>query len=132
MSATRTGEVFDYFEGREDLAAGRVRFVGRAAARIEEDYLRILRFFRFLARYGRGEPDAEAVAAIHALRDGVLRLSAERVWSEVKRIFLAYDPRSALALMEKTGVLALVTPQADIGSLMRCWRMAHRLMRCCV
>jgi poly(A) polymerase len=117
MSATRTGEVFDYFEGRADLAAGRVRFVGRAAARIEEDYLRILRFFRFLARYGRGAPDAEAVAAIQALRDGVLRLSAERVWSEVKRIFMADDPRFALALMEETGVLALVMPQADIGEL---------------
>ena len=117
MFATRTGEVFDYFEGREDLAAGRVRFVGRAAARIEEDYLRILRFFRFLARYGRGAPDAEAVAAIEALQDGVLRLSAERVWSEVKRIFMADDPRFALALMEETGVLALVMPQAEIGRL---------------
>ncbi len=64
MSATRDGEIFDYFDGRADLAAGRVRFVGQAAARIEEDYLRILRYFRFFARYGRGEPDAEAVAAI--------------------------------------------------------------------
>jgi poly(A) polymerase len=117
MSATRDGAVFDYFGGREDLAAGRVRFVGRAAARIEEDYLRVLRFFRFLARYGRGAPDDAAVAAIYALRDGVLKLSAERVWSEVKRIFMADDPREAVALMAKTGVLPLVMPQADIGRL---------------
>ena len=54
MSAARDGTVFDYFDGRADLAAGRVRFVGEARARIAEDYLRILRFFRFFARYGRG------------------------------------------------------------------------------
>ena len=73
MSATPDGREYSIIlAGREDLAAGRVRFVGRAAARIEEDYLRILRFFRFLARYGRGAPDAEAVAAIQALRDGVI------------------------------------------------------------
>ncbi len=70
MSAAQDGTVFDYFGGREDLAAGRVRFVGAAAARIEEDYLRIFRFFRFFARYGRGAPDAAAVAAITSLRDG--------------------------------------------------------------
>ena len=87
MSAAQDGTVFDYFGGREDLAAGRVRFVGTAAARIEEDYLRIFRFFRFFARYGRGAPDADAVAAITRLRDGAKSLSAERVWSELKRIF---------------------------------------------
>jgi poly(A) polymerase/tRNA nucleotidyltransferase (CCA-adding enzyme) len=114
MSVARDGAVFDYFGGREDLAAGRVRFVGVARARIAEDYLRILRFFRFFARYGRGEPDAEAVAGIRALRDGLGQLSAERVWSEVKRILVADDPRDAVALMQETGVLALVLPGADV------------------
>ena len=117
MSAARDGTVFDYFGGREDLAAGRVRFVGVAARRIAEDYLRVLRFFRFFARYGRGEPDGEAVAAIMALREGVTGLSAERVWSELKQILLADDPRVVVALMCETGVLALVLPGADVARL---------------
>ncbi len=117
MSATRDGEVFDYFGGREDLAVGRVRFVGQAAARIGEDYLRILRFFRFFARYGRGEPDAEAVTAIQALREGMKNLSAERIWSEMKLILRAQDPCPALVLMHETGVLALVLPGADVARM---------------
>jgi poly(A) polymerase len=114
MSATRDGTVHDYFGGREDLAAGRVRFVGEAATRIREDYLRVLRFFRFFTRYGRGEPDAAAVAAITALREGVKSLSAERVWSEIKLILKAADPVPALRLMAGTGVLELVLPGADV------------------
>jgi len=110
MSMNRDGEIFDYFGGRADLAAGVVRFVGAARARIVEDYLRILRFFRFFARYG-GVPDPAAVAAIQTLRDGVLGLSAERVWSELKRIMAADDPRAAVRLMAQTGVLGLVVPE---------------------
>jgi poly(A) polymerase len=111
MSMTRDGAVFDYFGGQADLAAGVVRFVGAADLRIAEDYLRILRFFRFFARYG-GVPDAAAVAAIEAWRDGILALSVERVWREVKRVLAADDPGAALALMEQTGVLALAVPEA--------------------
>jgi poly(A) polymerase len=117
MSATRNGLVFDYFGGRDDLTAGRVRFVGEAMERIAEDYLRIFRFFRFFARYGRGEPDGQAIAAIRALRDGMKTLSAERVWSELKRILMADDPRPAVALMQETGVLPFVLPDADIERL---------------
>ncbi|HVE21648.1 MAG TPA: CCA tRNA nucleotidyltransferase [Acidocella sp.] len=115
MSAAQDGTVYDYFEGREDLAAGRVRFVGAATARIAEDYLRIFRFFRFFARYGRGEPDAAAVAAIAALREGVKTLSAERVWSELKRILAAPDPREVMRLMQRTQVLDLVLPEVDLA-----------------
>ncbi len=111
MSMARDGMVFDYFGGKKDLAAGRVRFVGDAGTRIAEDYLRIMRFFRFFARYGKGEPDPEAVTAISQLRDGLSRLSVERVWSELKRILSADDPRPAVALMAKTGVLALTIPE---------------------
>lgn len=117
MSMAQDGRVYDYFGGRDDLAAGRVRFVGEADARIKEDFLRVLRFFRFFARYGRGEPDADAVTAITALRDGVKALSAERVWSEIKRILQAPDPVPALRLMLQTGVLALVLPEADLARL---------------
>ena len=117
MSATRDGTVYDYFGGREDLAAGRVRFVGEAAPRIREDYLRMLRFFRFFARYARGAPDAEAVAAIVALREGVKSLSAERVWTEIKLILKAADPVPALRLMAGAGVLELLLPGADVARL---------------
>jgi poly(A) polymerase/tRNA nucleotidyltransferase (CCA-adding enzyme) len=117
MSVGPDGTVFDYFSGRADLAAGRVRFVGDAAARITEDFLRIFRFFRFFARYGRGTPDAAAVAAIAALKDGIAQLSAERVWSELKAILKAEDPREAVGLMARTGVLGLVMPGADVAGL---------------
>jgi poly(A) polymerase/tRNA nucleotidyltransferase (CCA-adding enzyme) len=110
MSMLPDGAVYDYFDGAADLRAGRVRFVGDPAARIAEDYLRILRFFRFHARYGHGEPDA---AALDALRDGVsglARLSPERVWSELKRILATADPRGAVRLMDGLGVLPAVLP----------------------
>ncbi len=112
MFMAKDGEVFDYFGGRADLASGNVRFVGDPAARIAEDYLRILRFFRFFARYGRGKPDASAVAAITERREGLRWLSAERVWSELKKILLAPAPLAAVELMQETGVLEIVLPGA--------------------
>ncbi len=117
MSATRDGSIFDYFGGRDDLAAGRVRFVGQAATRIAEDYLRILRFFRFFARYGRGAADTEALSAITAQCAKINILSAERVWHELKLIMAAPDPRAALSLMAQTGLLPLLLPQADLPRL---------------
>ena len=120
MSMTQDGTVFDYFDGQADLRAGTLRFVGAAETRIAEDYLRILRFFRFFARYARNGPDAEAIAAIEKLRDGVKTLSAERVWSEMKRILAAADPRAAIALMQQLGVLPLIFPEgANIPALNR-------------
>jgi len=110
MSMLPDGAIYDYFGGVADLRAGRVRFVGDPAARIGEDYLRILRFFRFHARYGHGDPDP---AALEALRDGVPglgRLSPERVWSELKRILATPDPRGAVQLMADLGVLPAVLP----------------------
>jgi poly(A) polymerase/tRNA nucleotidyltransferase (CCA-adding enzyme) len=119
MSLSRDGVVHDYFGGRADLAAGVVRFVGDARARIAEDYLRILRFFRFFARYATA-PDAAAVAAIEASRDGLSRLSAERIWSELKLILAAPDPRAALALMQRTGISPLVIAEGfDLARLNR-------------
>lgn len=115
MYASRSGEIWDYFGGRRDLAEGRVRFVGDAERRITEDYLRILRFFRFFARYGGGEPDAGAVAAIRALRGNIVGLSAERVWSELKAILSVAEPGRAVALMRETGVLEVLLPGADMA-----------------
>jgi poly(A) polymerase/tRNA nucleotidyltransferase (CCA-adding enzyme) len=108
MSMRPDGAVFDYFGGIADVRAGVVRFVGEPATRIAEDYLRILRFFRFQARYGSGPADAAALAAIRAGVSGIARLSAERVWSELKRILTTPDPRGAVTLMQEAGVLAAV------------------------
>ncbi len=104
-------EVFDYFGGADDLTAGRVRFVGEARQRVAEDYLRVLRFFRFQARYGRGEPDPEAVAAVREGAAGLDQLSPERVWTELKRILAAPDPSASIALMDRLGVLAHAVPE---------------------
>ena len=111
LSLTPDGAVFDYFNGIADLRAGRVRFVGDAATRIREDYLRILRFFRFQARYGSGTPDPDALAGVAANLDGLARLSAERVWSELRRILAAPDPTGTVDLMARLGVLAAVLPE---------------------
>ncbi len=114
MSCDAAGTLWDYFEGRADLAAGRVRFVGDAATRLAEDYLRALRFFRFWARYGRGEPDAAALAAIRDAIPGlVARIAAERIWMEIKRLLEAPDPVPAIALMERIGLLRAVLPESD-------------------
>ena len=86
MSCDAAGRLYDYFGGRADLAAGRVRFVGDAAARIAEDYLRILRFFRFFAYYGRPPADAEALAACGAAAPELRRLSGERIQAEMVRL----------------------------------------------
>ena len=118
MSVGQDGVLHDYFDGAADLRAGRVRFVGVAAARVAEDYLRILRFFRFFARYGSGAPDEDAVRAIAAGRDRIAMLSVERVWREVRRLLTAPEPLDALRLMERIGVLATILPEgADIGPL---------------
>ncbi len=111
MSLDRAGIVHDYFDGQADLASGRVRFVGDAATRIAEDYLRILRFFRFWARYGTGAPDSDAATAIEGALPGLQTLSVERVWTELKRIFMAPNPAPAIALMAKLGVLGTVLPE---------------------
>jgi len=118
MSLDAQGTLHDYFGGREDLAGRRVRFVGEAVRRIEEDALRILRFFRFQARFGGDEPDGEAVAAIGGKVGLLGRLSAERIWSELKRILAVPDPLRVLALMQGLGVLRAVLPEAaDLAPL---------------
>lgn len=113
MSLDASGHLWDYFGGREDLAAGQVRFVGDPATRLREDYLRALRFFRFRARYGRGAPDAAALAAIRAAVPGLAaRIAPERIWMELKRLLSAPDPVESLALMRECGLLAAVLPEA--------------------
>jgi len=105
------GDLYDPVgRGLEDARAGRIIFVGDPEQRIREDYLRILRFFRFFAWYGRGTADAAGLEACAALRAGLGQLSAERVSTELLKLLAADDPREALALMRKAGVLAAVLP----------------------
>ena len=111
MSLGADGVLHDYFGGREDLARGLVRFVGDPATRLAEDYLRLLRFFRFHARYGKGAPDAAALQAIRAAIPGLSRLSVERIWMEIKRILMVPEPEPALRLMAALGVLPAILPE---------------------
>ncbi|MBZ8134861.1 CCA tRNA nucleotidyltransferase [Afifella sp. IM 167] len=105
------GHVFDPHGGYADLAARVIRFVGDPEERIREDYLRILRFFRFFAWYGSGRPDADGLKACARLKAGIATLSAERVWSELKRLLAAPDPSRALLWMRTTAVLAKALPE---------------------
>jgi len=111
LSMTRVGEVYDYFGGLADLHDGRVRFVGAPAARIAEDRLRVLRFFRFQARYGRVPPDGDALSAIAAAAPALPLLSPERIWSELQRILAVPDPCDAIELMDGLGVLRAILPE---------------------
>jgi len=114
LYADLEGQVFDPTgEGLGDLRNGAVRFVGDPAARITEDALRILRFFRFHALYGRGRADAAALAACAEGRDLIARLSIERIAKELLGLFGAEDPRPAVRLMAGAGVLGLTLPEAN-------------------
>jgi tRNA nucleotidyltransferase/poly(A) polymerase len=108
LSVTREGDVHDYVGGLADIAARRVRFIGDPARRIAEDYLRILRFFRFHAAYGEGAPDAAGLAACVAERAGLDALSRERVRMEMLKLLPATHVVPTLAVMTETGLLGTV------------------------
>lgn len=105
LSLDRAGVVHDPCGGLADLAARRIRFIGDAATRIREDYLRILRFFRFHARYGRDAPDAEGVGACVEGRGGLAWLSRERVRAELMKLLVAPGAAPALRAMAEAGLL---------------------------
>ena len=113
MSAAPDGALHDYFGGQTDLEAGRVRFVGDSATRIAEDHLRLLRFFRFHAWYGKGVPDAAALDACKAAAHTIPTLSGERVQAEMLKLLAAPDPLAPLAAMRDAGVLAQLLPEAS-------------------
>jgi poly(A) polymerase len=108
LSVGRDGTVFDYVGGLADVMARRVRFIGAPAARIAEDYLRILRFFRFHAAYGRGAPDAAGLAACVAARGDLDRLSRERVRMEMLKLLVARGAAPVLEVMNDAGLLLSV------------------------
>jgi poly(A) polymerase len=112
LSCRPDGTLFDYFGGRADLEAGRVRFVGDPEARISEDVLRLLRFYRFFAHYGRDVPDPPARAACRRLAHRLPALSGERLREETLKLLRAPAPHEVLALMQADGVLQTYLPQA--------------------
>ncbi|MGD1035946.1 MAG: CCA tRNA nucleotidyltransferase [Roseiarcus sp.] len=120
LSLGRDGIVHDYAGGLADLAARRVRFIGDPSRRIREDYLRILRFFRFSARYGDGALDAEGLSAAIRERDGLMILSRERVRAELLKLLAAPRAGEVVTAACEAGLLApLVAGQTDSARLRR-------------
>ncbi|CUX09899.1 CCA tRNA nucleotidyltransferase [Agrobacterium fabrum] len=113
LYANEKGEIIDLVDGLADVETRTVRFIGDAAMRISEDYLRILRFFRFFAHYGSGRPDADGLRASARAKDKLGTLSAERVWSETKKLISARDPSRALLWMRQSGVLSEILPETE-------------------
>ncbi|MFI0847377.1 CCA tRNA nucleotidyltransferase [Mesorhizobium sp. IMUNJ 23232] len=113
LYAQADGTVVDLVGGVADIESRTIRFIGDAEGRIREDFLRILRFFRFFAWYGRGRPDADGLKACARLKDGLDGLSAERVWSELRRLLSAPDPSRAMLWMRQAGVLTKILPESE-------------------
>ena len=118
----KTGEIFDYFGGLDDLQARRMRFIGDPQARIAEDHLRILRFFRFHARFGAGEPDRQALDACTARANDLMALSRERIADELLKLLGLPNPSPTVAVMLERAILKPVLPEiepAAVASLQR-------------
>lgn len=113
-----SGELFDYFGGLDDLNAGRVRFIGDPLRRIAEDHLRILRFFRFLARFG-DRPDADGLAACTSRARDLMALSRERIADELLKLLVARQAPAILRLMVDRDILVPVLPEIDLDGVMR-------------
>ena len=113
LYADQSGTIIDLVGGLADIESRTVRFIGDADARIAEDYLRVLRYFRFFAHYGAGRPDAAALKACARAKGHLDKLSAERVWKELKALLKAADPGRALLWMRQTGVLTAVLPETE-------------------
>lgn len=114
-----SGLVHDHFGGVADLSAGQVRFIGDPLARIDEDHLRILRFFRFHARFGRGAPAAADYDACAARANGLMALSRERIADELLKLLGCAQPTAALRLMLDRDILRPVLPEIDAAGVAR-------------
>ena len=113
LYADADGQVFDPTGGGiDDASTGRVIFIGDADTRLKEDYLRILRFFRFNAWYGAGI-DPEGLAACARQREGLKQIAVERIWKELHKLLGAPDPMEAVSAMHESGVLSILLPEAE-------------------
>jgi poly(A) polymerase len=124
-----SGELFDYFGGIDDLKSRTVRFIGDPLQRIAEDHLRILRYFRFHARYGHGEPDPQALKACTERANDLMALSRERIADELLKLLSLGDPTPTIRLMHERGLFVPVVPeiaQADrLAQLVEAERKAN-------
>ena len=111
LMADTDGEIYDYFGGIEDLEARHVRFIGDPLTRIAEDHLRILRFFRFHAKFGAGKPDKAAIRACAARANDLMALSRERIADELLKILALENPTATIRLMVRHGIFAPVLPE---------------------
>ena len=129
LYATPDGKIVDPLGGLKDLKDRRVRFIGSTDDRIKEDYLRILRFFRFYAWYGDPKvgPDPDGMKACSKNIAGLETLSRERITSEVLKLLSADNPAPAIVAMEETGVLAAVLPESDVQPLRRLQDLEQKL-----
>ncbi|CAF26412.1 CCA tRNA nucleotidyltransferase [Bartonella quintana] len=107
------GNLYDAVGGLNDVASRTIRFIGIPENRIREDYLRILRFFRFFAWYGAGRPDVQGLKACVYLKHGLQKLSSERIWGEMKKLLAAPNPTRALLWMRQSGILTLIFPETE-------------------
>lgn len=127
MSANRNGDVFDYHNGIKDLAHGQIRFIGSAEERVSEDFLRILRFFRFYGHYGRPPCDQNAFLACRKYAEKLTEISAERIREELLKIVMAPDAADVFLLMREAHVLDVILPDAKaIGRLRAASWLANR------
>jgi poly(A) polymerase len=126
LADPETLEVVDYFGGEADLEARRVRFIGDPLTRIAEDHLRILRFFRFYARFGRDEPDSAALEACAERANDLMALSRERIADELTKLLALPEPVGAVRLMVERGILKPVLPEIGPDGVERLARLAGR------
>ena len=126
----KSGEVFDYFDGISDLEARRLRFIGDANQRIAEDFLRILRYFRFLARYGGGQIDADAIQSCANGAHGLTALSRERIAQELTRILALKDPVASVTLMIANGIFTPFLPELSANAANDLLRLIEREAQC--
>ena len=124
-----TGEVHDYFGGLDDIQVGLVRFIGDPLQRIAEDHLRILRFFRFHARFGQGAPDPTGLAACAARANDLMALSRERIAQELLKLLAGIEPTPTIALMVTHRIFSAVVPEIDTHSVARLDRLVTRERR---
>jgi poly(A) polymerase len=124
-----SGEIYDYFEGLADTEAGCVRFIGDPLGRIAEDHLRILRFFRFHARFGRGEPDAAALTACAARANDLMALSRERIADELLKLLAVPDPTPTIERMIGLGIFRPVLPEIEEAALLERLVRRERALR---
>ena len=122
----QTGEVFDYFGGLTDLKNGCLRFIGDATQRIAEDFLRILRYFRFLARFGSGPVDADAINACAQGAHGLTALSRERIAQELARLLSLKNPAASVGLMIENAIFTPFLPELCSDAHDRLQQLVHR------